>query len=100
MLAFLAIVPATRPATVETTEAPTLPTFASRWWYRPDRLDARPVAWSLRNRPEDWGWQHEGITIVRKPSEHVFWVANGPMFHGLYDANCSCNRTNGKFQSF
>jgi hypothetical protein len=32
-----------------------LPRFAVRFWYRRDRLDARPVIWSLRNRPQAKG---------------------------------------------
>jgi len=30
------------------------PVFKWRWWYSDDRLDIRPVLWSLRNHPEEW----------------------------------------------
>lgn len=98
MLAFMAAVPATRATAEDVVEAPALPTFVPRWWHRRDRLDARPVAWSLRNRPQDWEWRTEDTTIVHKPSKHVFWVGNGPMSYRLYDADCSCTTTRGKFQ--
>jgi hypothetical protein len=77
-----------------------LPTFRKLPWFRANRLDARPVAWSLRNRPEDWEWEHEDYTIKHKPSNHVFWIANGWGFYALYEANCSCMSTRGKFQRF
>ena len=81
---------------------PDLPTFEPRWWYRGDRLDARPVAWSLRNRPDDWQWHHQPYTIEHKPSRHVFWVGNGWGFYRLYEANCSCTSRSrrGHFQRF
>jgi len=95
MLAFVPVVPAAQ----ETVPAPVLPTFRPRWWYRNYRLDARPVAWSLRNRPEDWRWNTEGITLRHVPSDHVFWIANGS--YSLYTANCSCQKnTRGRFQRF
>lgn len=97
MLAFLATVPAIKPEATEV-EAPALPSFTPRWWYRSDRLDARPVAWSLRNRPQDWRWRTENITLEHVPSRHVFWVGNGPMFYGLHEADCSCKSTRGRFQ--
>lgn len=66
---------------------PRLPTFKPRWWYSDQRFDARPVVWSLRNRPEEWeavdssfssgpGWSPvtgrypDGLR--HKPSGHIF----------------------------
>src|SRR5262245_46164259 len=98
LLAFLTV-PAI--AAVSVTEADeTLPAFKRRWWHSARRLDARPVVWSLRNRPQDWEWAHREYTIRHKPSDHVFWVANGPGFYALYEANCSCTSRSdrGRFQ--
>lgn len=75
-----------------------LPCFKSRWWYRRDKLDARPVAWSLRNRPQDWEWQTTRLKLRHIPSKHVFWTGVGGCF--LYDANCGCSHTRGRFQRF
>lgn len=81
--------------------APKLPSFKPRFWYNPEKLDARPVAWSLRNKPEEWEWRNPGYTIRHKPSGHVFWVANGFGHYYLYNANCRCSTaTNCKFQRF
>jgi len=75
------------------------PTFAPRWWYSKRRLDARPVIWALANRPADFRWQTEGLTLVHTPSKHVFWTGSHNV--GLYDAECSCStETNGRFQRF
>lgn len=82
-------------------EKPELPTFKRRWWFKRDRLDARPVIWSLYNRPDDWE-QTSQYRLTHKPSRHVFWVGNGYGFYGLYEANCSCLSTSnrGRFQPF
>lgn len=84
-----------------------LPVFQPHWWHRQDRLDARPVVWSLYNRPEDWEWKRyygdvvSDAILVHKPSKHEFWVATGIGFYRLHDANCSCHRdTAGWFQRF
>lgn len=82
-----------------------LPTFKARWWHRADRLDARPVIWSLRNRPEEWTWvlfadgTNSGRRIVHVPSAHQFWVATRG-FYRLERANCGCNDAGGRFQLF
>lgn len=66
-----------------------LPLFKPRRNQR--RLDLRPVAWSLRNRPDEWEWLgSSNYRIVHKPSAHQFWVANGITFYDLYHADCSC----------
>jgi len=91
LFAFLAPMPAPK------AEAPALPEFKPRSWYRPDRLDARPVTWSLRNHPEEWVWGNtRRFTIIHKPSKHEFWVSLGS-YH-LWRADCSCRTTEGKFQ--
>lgn len=84
----------------ETESTPALPAFKSRWWHRADRLDARPVIWSLYNRPEDWSADHDGYTIRHNPSKHRFWIANGWGHYALYEADCSCMQTRGRFQRF
>lgn len=104
MLAFLpAAVAAVLSTTTEKAEPPALPTFKPRWWHNRNRLDARPVMWSLRNRPDDWEWRNEPHTLRHKPSKHIFWVANGPGFYHLYETDgCSClsSSNRGKFQRF
>ena len=77
-----------------------LPTFKPRWWYKANGLDARPVAWSLINHPEEWVEDSPGISILHKPSKHRFWIGSGRGFYRLYSANCSCNKSEGKFQRF
>lgn len=53
---FLAFLPAAVAAAINNVavKPKPLPTFKPRWWYNPRRLDARPVIWSLYNRPEEW----------------------------------------------
>ena len=102
-MAFLAVVP----ATVQTAAPESLPAFKQRWWFRKDRLDARPVAWSLINRPEEWDWSRtrngdilSPHVIVHKPSNHEFWVY-GRGFYRLWSADCGCSRAErGQFQRF
>lgn len=75
------------------------PEFKPRWWFSSYRLDARPLAWSLENRPEDWRWGGGGYTIVHKPSNHTYWVGVGP--YRLFEAMCSCHQSSrGRFQMF
>lgn len=78
------------------------PTFPRKWWFKSDRLDARPVAWSLYNRPDDWKLSDSECRLIHTPSNHKFWVGNGLGSYRLYDANCSCfsRSNNGKFQIF
>ena len=84
------------------TKVDTLPTFKPRWWYSPDRLDARPVMWYLRNRPEEWEpADNRPYWFLRhKPSRHTFRIA-GPAI-GLASANCDCSSRSdrGRFQVF
>jgi hypothetical protein len=78
-----------------------LPVFKPRWWFRKDRLDARPVVWSLLNRPDDWIWSSSAhCVIVHKPSLHEFWVGNGRESYRLYRADCGCSSEGGHFQHF
>lgn len=75
----LAFLPAAIAAVVrkpDTAEPPKLPTFEPRWWHKPGRLDARPVMWSLRNRPDEWEpADRPPVWLLRhKPSGHVFHI--------------------------
>lgn len=81
-----------------------LPTFKPRWWYRPHRLDARPVIWSLKNRPEEWEYDsHPPYWVQHIPSGHRFWIAtfSGPA-HLVSASGCGClQRSNrGRLQLF
>jgi len=99
ILAFLAPMP----AKVTKTETSALPEFKPRWWYKADRLDARPVIWSLDNHPEEWRVTHEGnynLTITHIPSNHQFWSCLA-MGYRLYRADCSCSSSSSrKWQRF
>lgn len=64
---------------------PTMPIFKRKWWYLADRLDARPVIWSLENKPEDWEAPAFTGSVRHKPSDH-FYTSSGTMF-----ANCDCS---------
>lgn len=75
---------------------PALPVFKRRWWFRDDRLDARPVIWSLENRPEEWEVDRRSrpLTITHLPSKHEFWVGMGG-YHlwrapNLDGTSCGC----------
>ena len=75
-----------------------LPVFKPKWWWDSDRLDARPVAWSLRNHPEEWKFKegYIGKILVHIPSQHQFWVGSQP--YRLHRAECSCHsHSRGKF---
>lgn len=93
--------------TAELQKKDDLPVFKKRWWHRADRLDARPVIWSLDNRPDDWGRADYGpggtlrpAWILRhKPSNHVFWFAVVVRLE-IEDNSCSCTSTRGRFQPF
>lgn len=102
MLSFLAyVVPALAKVHEGTVEK--LPMFKPRPWYRADRLDARPVIWSIYHNPQEWEWgeSYGRYTIRHKPSQHSFWIANGYGFYRLYDSvGCSCIRTERSFQRF
>ena len=61
-----------------------------------DRLDVRPVCWSMRNHPQDW--QFTEFTLRHRPSGHDFWIASGFSYYRLYEARCSCMSVgNGRF---
>lgn len=81
---------------------PELPTFKPRWWYRNDRLDARPVIWSLKNRPEEWepADRRPHWMLKHKPSGHVFRIAFGPA-RLVAPTDCGCLQNSvGRFQRF
>jgi hypothetical protein len=74
------------------------PEFTRRWWYSSRRLDARPLAWSLVNRPHEWAWSSQNL-IVHMPSTHIYWIGtNQKAFQ--YDAPyCNCqSASRGRFQ--
>jgi hypothetical protein len=83
----------------------TPPVFKKLPGFTDDRLDARPVIWSLQHRPEEWSWVRQDPHPMGKargylrhnPSEHIF-VAVGESSQ-LYSAdNCSCHHTSRAFQ--
>lgn len=86
---------------LEAKSAP-LPTFVRRPWYNPHRVDARPVIWSLRNRPEDWKYTwatHRNLTLTHKPSGHKLW-ASGVMGYKIDSDSCSCTGRAWQFLQF
>ncbi len=104
--ATLALPPEIAPAAASA--AQNLPRFKPRWWYRKDRLDARPVIWSLYNHPEEWDTvRPNGNRALRpysyfqhKPSNHYFRIWAGEC-HLLEQTECGCqSATRGRFQVF
>ena len=78
---------------------PALPSFNPRWWYRSDRLDARPVIWSLKNRPEDWEQGEYPWLIRHHPTGHVFSMIPVRLV-GPEDCSCVHRSNQGRFQLF
>ncbi len=72
-----------------------LPKFKKRWWWANNmvRLDARPVAWSLKNHPEQWQ-QIDHERVMHLPSRHTFRTDNGP--YALYSARCYCQSSSAR----
>lgn len=99
---FLSFVSAPAVAAEPEVKTGLLPTFEARWWFSRNRLDARPVAWSLINRRSDWEYSESGTrnVLVHKPSKHEFWVGSGKGYYRLYEADCGCSTTGGRFQMF
>lgn len=70
----------------------TPPQFGPQPWHSRGYLDARPVIWSLRNRPEQWerrnvtGYDDNYCIMYHKPSRHSFYETGW----GLQSASCSC----------
>ena len=90
---------------VKIEEKPKLPVFKREWWHSAVRLDARPVIWSLKNRPQDWSVAPRSHTfgwyLNHTPSDHSFILGHTPFFCRMYDGSlCSCQRASprGKFQ--
>lgn len=80
-----------------------LPVFKRRWWFKDNRLDARPVAWSLVNRPQDWRYTDpEERVLEHIPSKHQFWVGSSRGNYHLWSARCGCHHQSegGGFQKF
>lgn len=94
-MTFLALLAPMIPAKVEDKVAGP-PTFKPKWWYSANKLDARPVIWSLENHPEEWeaaGNPSPGqsFNILHKPSQHLFWVSSVLKQMNLRDGDhCSC----------
>ncbi len=65
---------------------PVMPEFKPKWWYRSDRLDARPTIWSLENRPEEWRVVFQSDSVRHEPSDH-YYTTYGTMF-----SMCTCSR--------
>ncbi len=56
---------------------PNLPVFERGKYYCYDRLDARPVAWSMDHHPVEWDYADTAPNCAylrHIPSEHVFYV--------------------------
>lgn len=94
-MSFFALMPAV--AKISTTTAPALPVFKRRWWYSCNKLDARPLLWSLRNRPSEWYYvpEHFHSYFEHKPSKHrltqVISLAMSRMYDWRLSAECSCS---------
>src|SRR5690348_2170400 len=80
-MAFMAPLPA--PKAQELTleppkaEARPLPIFKRRWWHSKNKLDARPMIWSLYNHPEEWEWRTPWVRLRlegggKKPPKDIF----------------------------
>jgi len=94
------------PETTPVKPEPKLPTFEWKWWFKKyGRLDARPIIWSLYNKPQDW----ERVAPINdypqrlrhKPSNHQFYFDTSfitQMY--LVQANCGCVNQGKKFQRF
>ncbi len=91
------------PAEIAAPSVPNLPKFQSRWWHKPNRLDARPVIWSLYNHPEEWepGDSRPYYFIKHTPSGHVFRMRNGKAaLVGPQECSCLGRSEQGRFQLF
>ena len=104
MYAFLVTAAAVRIKRDEEAQAKSasLPIFETKWWFSKQRLDARPVIWSLVNHPEEWNETSPGV-MFHMPSEHEFRLGHDRPFRalGLLHAQCSChNDTTNLFQHF
>lgn len=93
--------------TAELQKKDDLPVFKKRWWHKANRLDARPVIWSLDNRPGDWetakypGGEGRWMTLLHKPSGHEFYFGYGEGPHLRTEStDCSCTNSGGRFQMF
>lgn len=79
------------------------PIYAPRWWYSRGRHDARPIAWSLRNRPQDWSIRHadggDFAYLTHKPSNHVFRVGSNQVPVLERRTSCDCSYIQ-KYQQF
>lgn len=87
---------------------PVLPVFKPRFWWSPDRLDVRPVLWSMRNKPEDWAVQRlprprfDGGWMLHTPSQHSFQVGGfwaGDRAGLRNSRNCGCSQSSKKFHT-
>lgn len=87
---------------------PQRPTFKARWWHRHNRIDVRPVIWSLINKPQDWKlsrpyYYWRGHIITHVTTRHDFRVGKTPFSCRMDDTTrCECQRQSngGRFQPF
>jgi|SRR5215469_195367 len=82
------------------------PRFEKFDGYDPNKLDARPLIWSLENKPEEWSYpgprpdNHALAFYLRhEPSNHLFNISWHENLCGLAAAECSCHATSHQFQT-
>jgi hypothetical protein len=79
---------------------PQPPVFKRRWWFKQTRIDARPVVWSLRHRPEDWEThERDGDRIKHKPSGYTLVLRDG-IPNRMWDKTCDDVRYFQSFQKY
>lgn len=101
LFAFVPFMAATAAKSHDSIKPSEPPTFEPKWYFEKYRLDARPVMWSLKNRPDDWEYAFgDSRYLKHKPSGHVFSLAFDAV--GLFDSNrCGCGTAiKGQFQMF
>jgi hypothetical protein len=123
ILAFLPAAIAAAMRKPEVAKASSRPSFKPRFWYHRNRLDARPVIWSMDNHPEEWeaysiwsngkdrvtgrrNWYQLGY-MLHIPSNHKFCVDRGSTAYlasapGLEPGSeCGCrSASRGRLQPF
>lgn len=76
------------------------PQFKPKWWYKPKRLDARPMIWSLRNKPEDWQMHESGYHLIHMPSQHHYATDPRMEYRPLPTSDCGCGTAYAGYQPF
>jgi hypothetical protein len=82
------------------TKPKVMPNFQPKSWYSPNLLDARPMVWSLLNRPEEWRLDGGGTYLIHVPSGHYFFTSAENGYRPANLSNCGCSTVRGyqKFQ--